>query len=177
MPPVHSARLLRDTAPDVAEILGGIPCASTVTVSLFYRQEDLPASDGGFGFVAPRVENRKILACSWLSSKFPGRAPDGHTYVRGFLGGVRDPGEALDAVLAEMRDLMGVRRDPLKARVAHWPEVMAQPLVGHRERVAELRRRVEGHSGLAVAGNFLDGIGIPDCIRSAKAAAERVLAG
>ncbi len=175
MPPVHSGRLLRAAAPDVAEILAAIPCASTVTVSLFYREGDLPTSEGGFGFVVPRAENRKILACSWLSSKFPGRAPDGYTYVRGFLGGVHDGEEALDSVLAEMRDLMGVKRQPEKARVAHWPEVMAQPLVGHRERVAELRRRVDRHPRLAIAGNFLDGIGIPDCIRTARMAAENIL--
>jgi oxygen-dependent protoporphyrinogen oxidase len=176
MPPVHSGRLLRTTAPDVAEILSAIPCASTVTVSLFYREGDLPTSEGGFGFVVPRAENRKILACSWLSAKFPGRAPDGYTYVRGFLSGVRNSAEALDCVLAEMRDLMGVKRQPEKARVAHWPEVMAQPLVGHRERIAELRRCVDRYPRLALAGNFFEGIGIPDCIRTARMAAERVLA-
>jgi oxygen-dependent protoporphyrinogen oxidase len=175
MPPVHSGRLLRTAAPDVAEILAAIPCASTVTVSLFYREGDLPTSKGGFGFVVPRAENRKILACSWLSAKFPGRAPDGYTYVRGFLSGVHDGAEALDSVLAEMRDLMGVKRQPEKARVAHWPEVMAQPLVGHRERIAELRRSVDRYPRLALAGNFFEGIGIPDCIRTARMAAERVL--
>src|ERR1035438_4962798 len=64
MPPVHSGRLLRAAARDVAEILSAIPCASTVTVSLFYREGDLPTSEGGFGFVVPHAENRKILACS-----------------------------------------------------------------------------------------------------------------
>ena len=67
-------------------------------------------------------------------------------------------------------------RSPEKIRVAHWPEVMAQPLVGHKERVAELHRRLEQHPKLAVAGNFLDGIGIPDCIRTARVAVERVIA-
>lgn len=173
-PPVHSAKLLRDTAPDVAELLAQIPCASTVTVSLFYRQEDLPYSEGGFGFVAPTAEKRKILACSWLSSKFPGRAPEGYTYVRGFLSGEHTSDAAITAVLDEMRDLMAVRKDPVRVRVAHWPTAMAQPLVGHRERIAELRQRVSKYPGLAVAGNFLDGIGIPDCIRSAKEAAEKL---
>ncbi len=177
MPPAQSAKLLHAAAPDVAEILGAIPCASTVTVSLFYRESDLPVSDGGFGFVVPRVENRKILACSWLSAKYPNRAPTGFTYVRGFLRGRHESGAALDAVLQEMRDLMGVTRAPEKARVAQWPEAMAQPLVGHRERIAELRRRIVAHPRIAVAGNFLDGIGIPDCIRSAKAAAEKVILG
>ncbi len=174
LPPVQSARILRDSAPSVAEILAAIPCTSTVTVSLFYRERDLPASDGGFGFVVPRLENRKILACSWLSSKYPGRAPDGYTYVRGFLSGIHSGEDALAAVLAELRELMGVKRDPERVRVAHWPEVMAQPLVGHRERILELRRRTAEYPGLAIAGNFLDGIGIPDCIRTAKMAAEKV---
>jgi oxygen-dependent protoporphyrinogen oxidase len=173
-PPVHSTQLLRAAAPDVAEILDQIPCESTVTVSLFYRQENLPYSEGGFGFVVPSTEKRKILACSWLSSKFPGRAPEGYTYVRGFLRGTHTSEEAIASVLEEMRELMKVRKDPERVRVAHWPTAMAQPLVGHRERIVELRRRVSQYPGLAVAGNFLDGIGIPDCIRSAKEAAEKL---
>jgi len=173
-PPAFTAPLVRTAAPDVAEILGQIPCASTVTVSLFYRQEDLPHSEGGFGFVVPSVEKRKMMACSWLSSKFPGRAPEGYTYVRGFIRGTPSTEEATAIVLREMRDLMQVRKDPERVRVAHWPTAMAQPLVGHRERIVELRRRVAQYPGLAIAGNFLDGIGIPDCIRTAKEAAEKL---
>ena len=174
-PPVHSARLLRTAAPDVAEILDQIPCASTVTVSVIYRAQDLPPSEGGFGFLAPRVEHRKILGCSWLSAKYPARAREGHTYVRGFLGGNYSDDAAIDAVLGELRDLMGVKSTPEKIHVAHWPEVMAQPMVGHRERIAELQRRLQNYPRLALAGNFFNGIGIPDCIRTAREAAERIV--
>lgn len=173
-----AARLLRSPAPEIADLVAGIPCTSSITVSLLYRAEHLPVSEGGFGFVAPRVENRKVLACSWLSAKLPGRAPGGRVYVRGFLGGARCPGlvEASDEKLAamvrdELKSLMGVAHPPEAIRVARWKDVMAQPVVGHPQRVAAIRERLAGHPGLALAGNYLDGIGIPDCIRSAKEAA------
>ncbi len=183
--PAHAAaRLLRPVAPEAAALLADIPYTSAITVSLLYRAEHLPVSAGGFGFVAPRIENRRVLACSWLSAKFEGRAPLGYTYVRGFLGGARRP-ELVDAsdeelagmVLQELKDLMGVAHPPAAVKVARWPLSMAQPVVGHPQRIAALRERLATHPGLALAGNYLEGIGIPDCIRSAQKAVEKIAPG
>jgi oxygen-dependent protoporphyrinogen oxidase len=178
-----AARLLNPTARDAAEILQQIPYTSSITVSLGFRAADLPAAEGGYGYVAPRIENRPVLACSWLSAKYPHRAGAGYAYVRGFLGGARFPhliGESDERltglVLDELRALMDVRRAPVAVRVARWKDCMAQPVMGHPARIAELRRRLVAYPGLALAGNYLDGIGIPDCIRSAKNAVESVLA-
>ena len=176
-----AGRLLGKTAPEIAGLLLQIPYTSAITVSLGYRSADLPEAEGGFGYVAPRVENRRVLACSWLSAKFSGRAPEGHTYVRGFLGGARFPemidfpDEKLTAlVVHELSGLMGVTRPPQMVKIARWNAAMAQPVMGHPQRIASLRERLAAQPGLALAGNYLDGIGIPDCIRSAQSAAEKI---
>lgn len=176
-----AGRLLGKADPEIAGLLLQIPYTSAITVSLGYRSADLPEAEGGFGYVAPRVENRPVLACSWLSAKFAGRAPEGHTYVRGFLGGARFPqmidfsDQQLTAlVVEELGALMGVARPPEMVKVARWSAAMAQPVVGHPQRIASLRERLAAHPGLALAGNYLDGIGIPDCIRSAQSAAEKI---
>ncbi len=175
--PAHvSARLLRAWAPGVAEILATIPYTTSTTVSLGYHAADLPVSEGGFGFVAPRKENRRILACSWLSAKFAGRAPEGRTYVRGFLTGGSDASDeqVTNTVLDELRSLMDVTKPPEHVRIARWPAAMAQPVIGHKQRIQTLRERLTAYPRLKLAGNYLDGIGIPDCIRSARSAAESI---
>ncbi len=177
-----AARLLRPAAPEVAALLAEIPSTAAITVSLGYRAGDLLDAEGGWGFVTPAIENRRVLACSWVSAKFPGRAPDGHVYVRGFLGGARRP-ELLDAsdgelaalVTEELEALVGIAQQPEVVKVARWPESMAQPIVGHPQRIAAVRQRLAAHPGLALAGNYLEGIGVPDCIRSAQAAAKTVM--
>ena len=182
LPAYASAKLLGGADAELAAELDAIPYASTATVNLAYRRSDIPHSLDGFGFVVPFVERRSILACTFSSVKFSGRAPEGHALLRAFVGGALQPEMfALDevrmakAVCRDLRELLGVEAPPLFAHIEKWPRSMAQSHLGHVERVGRIRRRLQELPGLTLAGNGFDGAGIPDCVRSGEAAADEIL--
>ena len=179
-----AARLLRYVDPPLATMLQMIPYASSATVSLGYRRADIPHPLDGFGFVVPRVEGRQLLACTFASVKYPGRAPEGGALLRCFLGGAlnaavleRDDGELIQRAREELSAALGVTAEPVLARVARHPFAMPQYGVGHRKSVEAIERRLETAPGLALAGAAYGGVGIADCVRSGESAAERVLLG
>jgi oxygen-dependent protoporphyrinogen oxidase len=98
--------------------------------------------------------------------------------LRCFLGGTTEESdEALVAqVRGELREILGVTVEPLFARVSRWPRSMAQYTVGHKQRVEKIETRLLAIPGLFVAGNAYTGIGVPDCARMGKQAAERIIA-
>jgi oxygen-dependent protoporphyrinogen oxidase len=168
----------------LAELLGGVPYSSSMTVALGYDAADFAQLPVGFGFLVPKKERRRLVACTWVGTKFPNRVPEGKVVARCFLGGMEDAGVLNEsdetitaAVIDELRDIAGVTTNPRFTRIFRWPKSMAQYTVGHPTRLAEVESRVAALPGLYVAGNAYQGIGIPDCIRMGKAAAERILAG
>jgi len=182
LPAYASARLLEGVDAELAAELGDIPYASTATVNLAFRRADIPHPLDGFGFVVPFIERRHTLACTFSSVKFAGRAPDGHTLMRAFVGGALQPemyaldDERMIAVVREdLRALVGIERAPLFAHVERWPRSMAQYHLGHLSRVARIRRRLQNFPSLQLAGNAYGGAGIPDCIRSGHTAAKEML--
>ncbi|MDX2170372.1 MAG: protoporphyrinogen oxidase [Deltaproteobacteria bacterium] len=182
-PAPAAAALVRDLDATLADDLAGIPYASSATVTLAYRREDVPHPLDGFGFVVPHVERRALLAGTFSSLKYPGRAPDGTVLIRAFVGGALQPElvELSDAALLrsvrqELGELLGVRVEPLLSRIARWRRAMPQYQVGHLDRIARIRSRAAA-LGLHLAGNAYEGVGIPDCIRSGETAAEALFAG
>jgi oxygen-dependent protoporphyrinogen oxidase len=181
----HSgAQLLGSVDARLAELLAAVPYSSSMTVALGYDAADFGRPPDGFGFLVPRKERRRLVACTWVGTKFPYRVPEGKVVARCFLGGTDDaaaldePDDAIVAsVLAELREIAGVRAQPLFTRIARWPKSMAQYAVGHPQRLAEIEARTAAIPGLFLAGNAYTGIGIPDCIRMGRAAAEKILAG
>jgi oxygen-dependent protoporphyrinogen oxidase len=177
-----TARLVEPLDPDLAAALGTIRYVSTAVVSLGYRPAPgRPALDG-FGFIIPKTEGRRITACTWTSTKFDYRAPAGHQLVRAFVGGpgrealAEQGDEALVSMAREeLAEIMGLRAEPEIARVSRWTKANPQYDLNHLDRVAEMRRRAEGHGGLALAGCAYDGVGVPDCIRQGQEAAGQVL--
>jgi oxygen-dependent protoporphyrinogen oxidase len=134
----------------------------------------------GSGFVVPRTEGNGILAASWLSSKWPHRAPAGHALLRTFVGGARDPralersdAELVGQSLAAIRPVLGIRGDPLFSRVYRFERASAQHEVGHLDRMATIDRALSRHPGLFVTGSGFRGVGIPDCVADARATAVR----
>ena len=183
LPAYAAAKLLRGTDPQLAAELDAIPYASTATVNLAYRRADIPHPLDGFGFVVPFTERRTILACTFSSVKFAGRAPEGHALLRAFVGGALQPETfALDeeamtrAVRGDLRALLGIERPPLFTLVEKWPRSMAQYHLGHLERVRRIRERFSAFPTLRTAGNAYGGAGIPDCIRSGETAADELIA-
>ncbi|MBI2681999.1 MAG: protoporphyrinogen oxidase [Acidobacteriales bacterium] len=174
LPTHHSARLLWELDPALAAQLNKIRYNSSCTVALIdVPLEGLPA---GFGFLVPRAEQKQILACTYVHNKFSGRAPEGHGLLRVFLtrGFDRPDAEVASAVVEELSAILGVAIKPKSTHVARWPQAMAQYEVGHLDRVAQIDALAARHRGLHLIGNALRGIGIPDCVREAKAVAERI---
>ena len=139
----------------------------------------LPA---GFGFLAPRQEQRRMLACTFVHAKFDHRAPAGKAMLRCFLGGARDPEvlgladtEVLAVVRRELKEILNFTLEPLFVRVHRWPASMAQYSLGHARRVSAIQQRIQDLPGLFLAGNAYSGIGISDCIRTGQTAAEEAL--
>jgi oxygen-dependent protoporphyrinogen oxidase len=178
-----AARLLRPFDATAAGELGAIPHASSAIVSLGIRAADVPGGRPGFGFVVPAIDRRDILACTFSSRKWPGRAPAGFDLVRVFVGGMRRPelparDDAALIALArrELERFLGYRGEPVVARVDRWIGAMPQYALGHDDRVRRIESRLARVRGLALAGNAYHGVGIPDCVRSGEAAADAVLA-
>lgn len=181
-PAYVTADLLADLAPEAAQALREIPYVTTATVSLAYQESDLPRPLDGYGYVIPRREGRAALACTWTSTKFPHRAPEGKALVRVFIGraGQEDAlpwdEEGLLAIARdELRQTLGITAEPLLYRVFLWPRAMPQYNLGHLERLQRIEAALAPFEGLALAGNAYRGIGIPDCIRSGRDAARRLL--
>ncbi|HWN12880.1 MAG TPA: protoporphyrinogen oxidase [Candidatus Dormibacteraeota bacterium] len=178
----QAARMLRYVDPAVAHLLEGIPHASSATVSLAYRRADVRHPIDGFGFVVPHAERRPIIACTFSSVKYAGRAPDGHVLLRVFLGGALNEGvlQGDDATLVrtareQIGPLLGVTAEPELARVARHARAMPQYHVGHAARAAAIEQAVSRHPGLRLVGGAYRGVGIADCVRSGEEAAERLL--
>ena len=167
---------------ELGDMLRGIPYLSTATVALAYARSAVPHPLDAVGVIIPKDERRRLLAVTFVSSKWRGRAPEGSVLVRMFVGGHRDPSrlastdeELVSVGREELALLVGVRAEPLFARVFRYERANAQPLVGHAEHVRRIRQRAERHSGLWFAGAAFDGVGIPDCVRQANDAAQIVL--
>lgn len=179
-----TARLLRDVCPAAAEDLAGIVHASTATVSLAYRRSDAGRPPAGYGFVVPRAEGRRLLAATFASSKWSGRAPADQVLVRGYVGGVgreaildADDDGLVGLVRGELFALAGIRGEPVHTEVHRYPSGMPQYTVGHLDRVARIRSALGAWPGLAVTGAAYGGPGVPDCIADALSTAQMVLAG
>jgi len=182
LPAHESARLLRPLDATLASALEGIPYSSSLIVALAYEQKRLEALPGGFGFLVPAKERRRLVACTFVNQKYPERAPAGTVLLRCFLGGMRDPGalelsdaEILAIVRRELKEILGITAEPLFGRVYRWPRALAQYTVGHAQRLETIRQRLGEHRGLFLCGNAYQGIGIPDCIRSGREAAGECL--
>ncbi|HEU4753415.1 MAG TPA: protoporphyrinogen oxidase, partial [Armatimonadota bacterium] len=180
LPAYRSAALLRPVEPELAALLESIRYASAGTLNLCYRREDVPHPLDGFGFVVPRVEGLTILGCTFSDVKWPGRVPEGYALLRAFLGDAalarHSPGELEGRAREDLRRLLGVSAKPRFRLFWKGERCMPQYAVGHLERVEQIEGRAAALRGLALAGNAFRGVGIPDCIRSAEAAAERALA-
>jgi protoporphyrinogen/coproporphyrinogen III oxidase len=180
VPAYVAASLLRGFDTTVAALAEATPYASTATVALGYRREQVALSMQGTGFVVPRVERSPLLAATWVTSKWPQRAPEGHVLLRGFLGGGRDP-RRLDAdddalvrlVMEELTQLLGISGDPLFTRLFRWTRQSPQYEVGHLQRVATLDRLLASIPGMFVTGSGFRAIGIPDCIADGRDTAAR----
>jgi oxygen-dependent protoporphyrinogen oxidase len=175
--------IVRELDGDLASLCAGIAYTSTATIVLGFDRKSIAHPLTGSGFVVPQVENTGILAASWLSSKWPDRAPEDRVLLRTFVGGARDPNalarqdpELIELSLRAIAPLLGVRGQPRLARVYRFERAHAQHEVGHLERVSAIERALARHAGLFVTGSGFRGVGIPDCVADARATGRAVAA-
>ncbi len=181
--PAHQCgRLLSSLDPALAESLQAITYAPALTAALGYDAGAGGRLPPGFGFLVPRQEKRRLLACTFVHNKFPHRVPPGGVLLRCFLGGSRDAevmtlddGEIVTIVRRELEAILGVTAAPLFYRIYRWPASMPQYAVGHADLVDRIEARLRNHPGLFLAGNAYSGIGLSDCVRTGQAAAEAAL--
>ncbi len=175
MPPNAAGEILEACFPDLAGGMGAIPSVSTATVSLAYRDASPSVALDATGFVIARGEKRRILACTWSSRKFAGRAPEGALLVRCFLGGesgdeiLRQSDEELvETAREELAELMGLRTAPIFSVVYRWEKANPILEVGHPDRLKRIEKALGASRNIFVTGSGIRGVGIPDCVRDAK---------
>ncbi len=176
-----AARLLAPLDGRLAEELDAIPHGSTITLSMAFRAADVPRPLDAYGYIIPRAEGKPVLACTWSSTKIPGRAPEDRVLLRVFLG--RSEADDVfqqddEAVVALARDevktMLGITAAPLFYRLCRWRRAMPHYVLGHLDRVARIEQRQAEHPGLFLAGAAYRGVGIPDCIHDGERAAGQV---
>ncbi|HRV91164.1 MAG TPA: protoporphyrinogen oxidase [Anaerolineae bacterium] len=183
VPAYTAAQLVESFLPPLAQLLAKIRYVSTATISLGYRRADVidQHNFGGFGFLIPKSEKRKLAACTWTSTKFDGRAPNNDILLRAFVGGdgqekvVKLPdNELLSLVRAEIADLMGVTAKPIICQIFRWVKGNPQYDVDHLARVEQMKEIAQQATGLYLTGSAYLGIGIPDCVKDAMLTADSI---
>jgi oxygen-dependent protoporphyrinogen oxidase len=181
-PPHAAAALFGPLDDDAARLVGDIRCGSSAAVFLGYRRGDVEHPLDATGFVVPRGVENKLVACTFVSSKWEARAPEGHVLLRAFVGGagreavLDQSDEALVAIARrELGVLLGRLGEPVLTRVFRHVRASPQPEVGHLARMHAIRERLDALPGIHLIGNGYDGTGIPDCIKQGRAAAERIV--
>lgn len=182
VPAYTAADWLQPLSATAAQLLRAIPYASTAVVSLAYRRQAVEHPLEGSGFLVPRSEPVPITGCTWSSSKWQGRAPEGYVLLRvfiGYAGADQIVEQQWDDLLARIAHdalcpLLGIREAPLFARVHRWLKAMPQYEVGHLARLRQIEEALSAYPMILLAGSAYRGVGIPDCIRQGKEAAEKV---
>lgn len=176
--------LMRSVDGEIASVLAEIPSTSSATVPIAFRAEDCPFDLHWHGILSPRIEKQPVTGVSLVSSKWPGKTPQGRVLMRAFVGGphnqamlTKSDDEIIEIVRAQLVKLLGVRADaePIFARVYRWDKGMPQYTLGHLGRVEAVEGRVAAIPGLALAGGGLRGVGVPNCLESGEKAVSKVL--
>jgi oxygen-dependent protoporphyrinogen oxidase len=176
--------LLRPHDKAIANALATIPSSSSATVSIAFNEDEVDFDLNAFGVLCPLLEGRALMAATYSSIKWPGRAPKGKVLVRGFVGGPHNQEivecsdeDLVQTVLAEFHDILGLNPNakPLFSRVFRWYLGMPQYKLGHLDQVALIEDRSVQIPGLALAGGSFRGVGIPNCIESGERAVSKIL--
>jgi protoporphyrinogen/coproporphyrinogen III oxidase len=180
LPAPAASQVLRMASPELSAELGAVQYSSSITVGLGYDRVVRQVLPPGFGFLVPRSEGRQLLAATFVHNKFPHRAPEDRALLRCFFAGLNAErvwpfadDQIVGIVRKELQQILGLRAEPLFARVYKWKSAMAQYGVGHLDRLDRIERLRQQLPGLALAGNGYRGIGVPDCVRSGRDAAKQ----
>lgn len=179
-PPLAAATALQPLDANLASLCAAIPYVSSATVAFGLRRGQVSHPLAGSGFVVTSRDRRAVMAVTWVSSKWPDRAPEGRVLLRAFLGGTGDPAilgqgdaEIAHAAFADLADTLGIAGEPELTRVYRWPHATPQYHVGHLARVRAIDERLAALPGIYLTGSGYRGTGIPDCVADARETAAR----
>jgi len=176
--------LIRPYDQTIADALASILTSSSATISMAFNESEVGFDLNAFGVLCPLIEGRALMAATYSSTKWRGRAPAGKVLLRGFVGGPhnqeivkRSDEELVQTVLTEFRAILGLNpfAKPLFSRVFRWHLGMPQYTLGHLKRVELTEDRSTQIPGLALAGGCYRGVGVPNCIESGERAVSKVL--
>jgi len=188
-PAYVATHLLGAVAPEISALVAEIPYVSIASVPLAYRAEQAPRKLDGFGFLAPRGEGLRTLGSIWNSSLFAGRAPEGWVCLTNFIGGATDPEaiklgdeELIRIVHDDLSRVLGVIGEPRRLPITRYERAIPQYTLGHAARVERIESVLRVNSGLEsglrpglwIAGNYLRGISLGDCIKQAERVAVEI---
>ncbi len=175
LPSYAAGRWLEQVGVPHARALADVVYAPSITVSLAYRADQIGRALDGTGFVvgAQHAAPLQLRACTYASSKFAGRAPDGHVLLRAFLAPVDGDPESL--AHAQLTAILKIRGAPLWSRAFHWTRGLPRYREHHAAHVALVRERLGRLAPLAICGAGYDGAGVSACVRSGREAARVVL--
>lgn len=180
-PAYAAGALLKPLDHETGRLLESVDYSSSLTIAFVFRPGRLP-DPSGFGFLVPKKERTTLMAGTWVQNKFPHRAPEGYVVLRCFVGGeaakemIELPDEVIfSAVSRDLHRMLGINVNPDFRRITRWRRSMAQYTLGHAYRIGQAEQRVARMDGLYLAGNAYSGIGVPDCVRTGRLAAEKCL--
>jgi len=180
--PAHQAsKLLTQIDKGLAEKLAQIDYAPSAVLNLVYDKSAVPPFKG-FGFVVPAKEKSAIIACTFVSQKYAGRVPDETVLIRVFMGGalakdiydLHDQ-ELIERAREELTKYLHIKAQPRQSKLTRYPKSMPQYHIGHITLIVDIHKLSDAYTNFALAGNYLCGPGIPDCIFTGENAANRVL--
>jgi protoporphyrinogen/coproporphyrinogen III oxidase len=181
-PAKPASELLKSVNEAMADELTQIPYAGSAVIAMLVDRNHIDPNLICFGIVVPQIEKLDTLAISFTSEKYPGRTPSDKVLLRVFMGGAVRPEllretdeELFKRGWSDVQRLLKLSKPPSWHRVIRWNEAMPQYIVGHMDRLAGLERELESLPTLALAGNAYRGVGIPQCVRSGRQAATRIL--
>jgi protoporphyrinogen/coproporphyrinogen III oxidase len=162
--------------------LSSIDLPPLAGVCLAWKKSDVPHDLKGFGFLIPRSERVRMLGCIWSSSLYPYRAPEGWVLLTNFIGGATDPdiislseGQLVDAVRNDLRTILGISAAPRVVTVNRYDHAIPQYNLGHKDRIDAARHAVAQIPGFYLAGNYLGGVSVGDCIKQAHETVKQIL--
>ena len=179
-PARSTADMMQPLSAPLAEDLRAVPYASVGLLQLGVRTDDLRRFLDGFGFLARPAETTRLLGCIWSSAVFPARAPQGNALLSVFVGGAhtpeaRDHDALFDDALAALHEYMGGKFEPVVRRQRWIERAIPQLNIGHAARKARILEAMAKIDRVTLAGGYMDGVSVHDCVRSGWEAADRVL--
>ena len=177
-PAYETASLTAGLDRRLSELCGAIRYAPSISVALGYRRQDVGNALRGWGFVVPARARKAVTSASWVSSKWPDRAPSGHVLIRAAVAAGRAADGDDEATIAgahqDLAELLNIRGAPVIARAYCRPRAMPQMEVGHLDRMAAIDGRLGSIPGLFISASGFRSIGLADCIADAHATADRL---